>query len=209
MTLIVDNVSASIGGQLILDGFSLTVTSGSIVALTGRSGSGKSTLLRIIAGLLLPTSGSISWNDTPLTEVPTHQRQIGLVFQDRLLFPHLDVGRNIAFGLRYTDIEPTRRTSELLSLVGLEGYERRAVHTLSGGEAQRVALARAIAPRPRMLLLDEPLGALDIDTRRSLTSLLRQLLQAESITALHVTHDPHEATQVADRVVTMESPERA
>jgi thiamine transport system ATP-binding protein len=214
MSLDVSHISVVIDGHAILNNVSLQVPTGSVVALTGRSGSGKSTLLRVIAGLMTPTSGSVHWDGVDITTMPTYQRRIGLVFQDRLLFPHLDVGKNIAFGLRYAnhhaqqDPNQAQRVSELLSLVGLSGFEKRKVHTLSGGEAQRVALARALAPRPRMLLLDEPLGALDLETRRSLTLLLRGLLQAESTTALHVTHDPEEAAQVADRIVTMDSLQR-
>ncbi len=203
MTLTVDKVSVNFDGEQILDTVSLTVETNEIVALTGRSGSGKSTLLRVIAGIATPDAGTVRWDDIDLSTLKTHERKIGMVFQDRLLFPHLDVGKNIAFGLRYTDIDPKRRVAELLALVGLSGFDRRKVQTQSGGEAQRVALARALAPRPRVLLLDEPLGALDVATRRELTTDLRALLQAENSTAIHVTHDPEEAAQIADRIVSM------
>jgi thiamine transport system ATP-binding protein len=203
MSLHLNNVSVNIAGQVILDDVSLSVATHEIIALTGRSGSGKSTLLRVIAGIVRPTSGTVMWDEFDLTMRKTHERKVGMVFQDRVLFPHLDVARNIAFGLKYTDIEPTQRVSELLALVGLSGFEKRNVQTLSGGEAQRVALVRALAPRPRVLLLDEPLGALDLETRRELTVDLRGLLQAEQCTAIHVTHDLDEAQQVADRVVAL------
>jgi thiamine transport system ATP-binding protein len=157
----------------------------------------------VIAGLVQPVAGSIRWDDINLTKLKTHERKVGMVFQDRVLFPHLNVGKNIAFGLRYTDIVPRPRVTELLELVGLTGFERRSVQTLSGGEAQRVALARALAPKPRVLLLDEPLGALDVETRRELTADLRLLLRAEQTTAIHVTHDPVEAHQIADRVLSI------
>ena len=219
MTLHVKSVSVAFDAAKVLDRVSLTIPTGTVTALTGASGTGKSTLLKVIAGLTRPDSGSVFWDEIDLTQKPTHQRQVGMVFQDRVLFPHLDVRGNIAFGLqrnRATDSRTTsnrttinrttinRRVSELLDLVGLVGFEQRAVGTLSGGEAQRVALARALAPKPRVLLLDEPLGALDLDTRRQLTIDLAQLLTIEGTTALHVTHDPQEAATIADRVVAID-----
>ena len=214
MTLHVTSVSVAFDAAKVLDRVSLTIPTGTVTALTGASGTGKSTLLKVIAGLTRPDSGSVLWDEIDLTQKPTHQRQVGMVFQDRVLFPHLDVRGNIAFGLqrnRATDSRATinrtfinRRVSELLDLVGLAGFEHRAVGTLSGGEAQRVALARALAPKPRVLLLDEPLGALDLDTRRQLTIDLAQLLTIEGTTALHVTHDPQEAATIADRVVAID-----
>ncbi len=207
MTLVVDNVSVGFDGQPVLQRFSLSIPTGTVVALTGRSGSGKSTLLKIVAGLMKPTSGTVSWDGIDLTGVPTHRREVGMVFQDRVLFPHLDVSGNIAFGLRNRGADKraiTNRVGQLLDLVGLAGFETRRVDTLSGGEAQRVALARALAPRPRVLLLDEPLGALDIDTRRQLTTDLASLLRHDGTTALHVTHDPDEAAQVADVIIRMQ-----
>jgi ABC-type Fe3+/spermidine/putrescine transport system ATPase subunit len=167
-----------------------------IVALLGPSGSGKSTLLRCIAGVQQPDTGRITWNGDDLLAVPAHQRGIGLVFQDPLLFPHLTVGRNISFGTR-----DSSRVTELLSLIRMSGYADRKPETLSGGEAQRVALARALAPQPRMLLLDEPFGALDTDLRRSLTTEVRELLKSTHTPAIHVTHDEDEAFAIADRVV--------
>ena len=219
MTLHVKSVSVAFDAAKVLDRVSLTIPTGTVTALTGASGTGKSTLLKVIAGLTRPDSGSVFWDEIDLTQKPTHQRQVGMVFQDRVLFPHLDVRGNIAFGLqrnRATDSRTTsnrttinrttinRRVSELLDLVGLVGFEQRAVGTLSGGEAQRVALARALAPKPRVLLLDEPLGALDLDTRRQLTTDLARLLTIEGTTALHVTHDPQEAATIADRVVAID-----
>ena len=167
-----------------------------IVALLGPSGSGKSTLLRCIAGVQQPDTGRITWNGDDLLAVPAHQRGIGLVFQDPLLFPHLTVGRNISFGTK-----DNSRVTELLSLIRMSGYADRRPETLSGGEAQRVALARALAPQPRMLLLDEPFGALDTDLRRSLTIEVRELLKSTHTPAIHVTHDEDEAFAIADRVV--------
>ena len=167
-----------------------------IVALLGPSGSGKSTLLRCIAGVQQPDTGRIAWNGDDLLTVPAHQRGIGLVFQDPLLFPHLTVGRNISFGTK-----DNSRVTELLSLIRMSGYADRKPETLSGGEAQRVALARALAPQPRMLLLDEPFGALDTDLRRSLTIEVRELLKSTHTPAIHVTHDEDEAFAIADRVV--------
>ena len=175
-----------------------------IVALLGPSGSGKSTLLRCIAGVQQPDTGRITWNGDDLLAVPAHQRGIGLVFQDPLLFPHLTVGRNISFGTR-----DSSRVAELLSLIRMSGYADRRPETLSGGEAQRVALARALAPQPRMLLLDEPFGALDTDLRRSLTTEVRELLKSTHTPAIHVTHDEDEAFAIADRVVRLADLQRS
>jgi ABC-type Fe3+/spermidine/putrescine transport system ATPase subunit len=175
-----------------------------IVALLGPSGSGKSTLLRCIAGVQQPDSGRITWDDADLLAVPAHQRGIGLVFQDPLLFPHLTVSRNIAFGTK-----DNSRVTELLSLIRMPGYADRKPETLSGGEAQRVALARALAPQPRMLLLDEPFGALDTNLRRSLTAEVRGLLKSTHTPAVHVTHDEEEAYAIADRVVQLADLQRS
>jgi thiamine transport system ATP-binding protein len=203
MTLSVHDLSVMRDGLPVLQRVSLDVATGEIVALTGRSGSGKSTLLMAIAGLIPVSGGEITWNGSSLLNIPTHLRGVGLVFQDRMLFPHLNVAKNVAFGLRNerSNTNIGLRVGALLEMVGLAGFEKRKVHTLSGGEAQRVALIRALAPRPRVLLLDEPMGALDPDIRSALTNDLRTVLRAEETTALHVTHDHDEASQLADRVV--------
>jgi thiamine transport system ATP-binding protein len=203
----VDRVRVRFGPRVVLDDASLTVPSGEVVALLGPSGSGKSTLLRVIAGLLPPDRGRVRWDGEDVTDVPTHRRRFGLVFQDHQLFPHRDVAANIGFGLRIAHRpkdEVRARVTELLDLVGLDGFEHRAVTALSGGEAQRVALARALAPAPRLLLLDEPLGALDRDLHDRLAIDVRHLLKRLQITAVHVTHDREEARTVADRVITMD-----
>jgi len=191
------------GEDAAVDGVDLSVADGEVLALLGPSGSGKTTLLRAVAGLQELHGGRVLWNGDDLSRVPPHRRDFGLVFQDFALFPHLDVGHNVGFGLKMQGVDPTgrgRRVSEALRQVELEGFERRRVATLSGGQQQRVALARALAAGPRMLLLDEPLGSLDRALRERLTEDLRSLLSQPGITALYVTHDQSEAFAVADRV---------
>jgi thiamine transport system ATP-binding protein len=203
----VEGVTVRFGDRVVLDEVDLTVGAGEVVGLLGPSGSGKSTLLRVIAGLLVPDHGRVAWDGEDLRTVPTHRRRFGLVFQDHQLFPHRDVARNVGFGLSVAgrpQAEIRRRVTELLDLVGLRGFERRGVASLSGGEAQRVALARALAPSPRLLLLDEPLGALDRELHDRLALDLRRLLKELGIAGLHVTHDRDEAGTVADRVVSLE-----
>ena len=202
--LAVADVTVRFGGRAVLDARSFTVAPGAIAALLGASGSGKSTLLRVIAGLLVPDAGRVLIDGADVTTTPPHRRGVGLVFQDHVLFPHLDVAANIAYGLRARRTprtEAAARVAELLDLVGLAGFDGRAVTTLSGGEAQRVALARALAPRPRLLLLDEPFGALDRELRDRLVGEVRALLRAQRITAVHVTHDRDEAAAIADDVI--------
>jgi thiamine transport system ATP-binding protein len=182
------------------------VADGEVLALLGPSGCGKSTLLRAVAGLEPPADGEIRWDGTDLAGVPVHRRGFGLVFQDGQLFPHRDVAGNVAFGLRMRRVpaeDRHRRVTELLELVGLAGYEHRRVTELSGGEQQRVALARALAPRPRLLLLDEPLSALDRALREQLAMDLAAVLRVAGATALVVTHDHDEAFTLADRVAVM------
>jgi thiamine transport system ATP-binding protein len=194
------------GDTVALDGVDLVVGDGEIVSVLGPSGSGKSTLLRAIAGLEPPVRGRVEWDGDDLTGVPPHRRQLGLMFQDHTLFPHRDVLGNVVFGLRMRSIprpQTEARARELLTLVGLAGYEHRRVSELSGGEQQRVALARALAPAPRLLMLDEPLGSLDRALRERLMVELRDLFTRLGLTSLYVTHDHDEAFALADRVVVM------
>ena len=204
----VRQVSVRLGGSAVLDDVSLTASGGEIVALLGPSGCGKTTLLRVIAGLQ-PHTGDVRWQGQSLTATLAHRRGFGLVFQDQALFPHLDVERNIAFGLRMQGGGRGgaggrgRRVAELLEIVGLGGFSRRAVDSLSGGEAQRVALARALAPHPLLLMLDEPLSGLDRPLREQLLVDLPRILRRLRQTALFVTHDLEEALAVSDRVAVM------
>ncbi|KAE8763355.1 ABC transporter ATP-binding protein [Georgenia thermotolerans] len=187
-------------------GVDLDVPAGEVVALLGPSGSGKSSLLRAVAGLEPVAAGTVGWAGRDLAGVPVHLRGFGLMFQDGQLFPHRSVAGNVGYGLamaRVPRAERRRRVAELLDLVGLTGFGPRAVRTLSGGQAQRVALARALAPQPALLLLDEPLSALDRSLREHLTGELRDILRATGTTALYVTHDHDEAFTVADRVAVM------
>ncbi len=204
----VRGVSVRYGDIAAVEAVDLTVPDGEVIALLGPSGCGKSTLLRAIAGLEPVAAGRICWDGTDLAAVPVHRRGFGLMFQDGVLFPHRDVAGNIAYGLRFTGLGGAAagsRVAELLELVGLKGYGKRRVSTLSGGEAQRVALARALAPRPRLLLLDEPLAALDRSLRERLLADLTTVLTSTGTTALFVTHDQGEAFAVADRVAVMRS----
>jgi len=190
-------------GKPLLRGITLDVPPGEIACLLGPSGSGKSTLLRIIAGLEKPDAGQVLWDEQDLSGTPVHRRQFGFVFQDYALFPHLNVGRNVAFGLHASGLsadEIHARVSDSLKAVNLPGYENRAVQELSGGEQQRVALARTLVTHPRLLLLDEPLAALDRDLRSQLQEELRAMLHAAEAPALYVTHDQEEAFYLADRL---------
>ncbi|MBO1335961.1 ABC transporter ATP-binding protein [Streptomyces sp. VRA16 Mangrove soil] len=194
------------GGRAALDAVDLDVAEHEIVCVLGPSGSGKSTLLRVVAGLQDLDGGRVLLGGRDQRGVPAHKRGVGLMFQDHQLFPQRDVGANVAFGLRMHGAskgEQADRVGELLSLVGLPGAERRAVAALSGGEQQRVALARALAPRPRLLMLDEPLGQLDRSLRERLVVELRELFGELGTTVLAVTHDQGEAFALADRVVVM------
>jgi ABC-type Fe3+/spermidine/putrescine transport system ATPase subunit len=191
-------------GKPLLNDISFKVDSGETICLLGASGSGKSTLLRIIAGLEDADSGFISFDGQDLTSVPAHLRDFGLVFQDYALFPHLDVVDNVAFGLKMRRLpqnEITERVVNSLEMVNMSGFEKRQVTDLSGGEQQRVALARALATRPRLLMFDEPLGALDRTLREDLLNELRSILHHTNIPAIYVTHDQEEAFTIADRVL--------
>lgn len=202
-SLAIKNMTVQFGQLTAVDDVDLDIGSGEVVALLGPSGCGKSTLLRAVAGLEPQAEGAILWGDEDLTKMPVHKRGIGLVFQDGQLFPHRDVAGNIKFGLRMHKISDPQRVDELLDLVGLTGYQKRRVTQLSGGEQQRVALARALAPKPRLLLLDEPLSALDRALREQLAMDLARLLRRAGTSALVVTHDHDEAFTLADRVALM------
>ncbi|NGO68139.1 ABC transporter ATP-binding protein [Streptomyces boncukensis] len=201
-----DEVTVRFGDRTALDAVGLDVAERETVCVLGPSGSGKSTLLRVVAGLQRADSGRVLLSGRDQAGVPPHKRGVGLMFQDHQLFPQRDVGGNVAFGLRMHGMGRSAaraRVAELLALVGLPGAERRAVTTLSGGEQQRVALARALAPRPRLLMLDEPLGQLDRSLRERLVVELRGLFHRLGTTVLAVTHDQGEAFALADRVVVM------
>jgi thiamine transport system ATP-binding protein len=198
------DVSVRFGDRLVLDRLSLHVDDGEVVAVLGPSGAGKSTLLRIVAGLLRPDSGAVSLNGDDITDRPAHVRNIGMMFQDEQLFPHLDVAANIGFGprmRRWPAPEIISRVDELLRLVGLDGFRDRRIDRLSGGEKKRVALARSLASRPALLLLDEPLTGLDRELHDRLIAELAEVLQATGTTAVLVTHDRDEAATLASRVV--------
>jgi len=191
-----------------VDGVSFQVAPGEVLALLGPSGCGKSTLLRAIAGLEHLVRGIVYWDGSDLAAVPVHRRGFGLMFQDGQLFPHRDVAGNVAFGLQMTGVpvaDRKPRVAELLEMVGLAGFGSRQVATLSGGERQRVALARSLAPTPRLLLLDEPLSALDRALREQLAEDLARVLRETHTTAVFVTHDQDEAFTVADRIGVMMS----
>jgi len=202
----VRDVSVRFADRTVLDKVSLHVDTGEVVAVLGPSGSGKSTLLRVIAGLLHPDGGTVSIDGLDVTGTHAHRRNVGLVFQDEQLFPHLDVAANVGFALRMRGDHRSAiaaRVDELLAMVGLEGFGGRRVDRLSGGEAKRVALARSLAPRPAVLLLDEPLTGLDRDLHDRLAAELATLLRSTGTTAVLVTHDVEEATTIADRTHTL------
>lgn len=199
--------ACSVGYDVSLLQVDLVVPQGSIVAILGPSGCGKSTLLASILGSVPLLGGHIHVDGVDVTALPIHQRRVGMVFQDPLLFTHLTVARNVMYGLRRAGMptdQARARSSELLAWVGLERYEERSPLELSGGQAQRVALARALAPKPALLLLDEPYSALDADLRTRLASEVAELLRQEGVTAIHVTHDESEARSITDTVYRIE-----
>jgi sulfate transport system ATP-binding protein len=208
MSVAVQHISKKFGQYPALRDVSLEVRTGELLALLGPSGSGKTTLLRVIAGLEIPESGRVTFLDEDVTEKSAYERRAGFVFQHYALFQHMDVFENIAFGLRVLPRSKrpdraavTKRVSDLLSLIQLEGYEKRLPAELSGGQRQRVALARALAIEPRVLLLDEPFGALDAKVRKDLRKWLRHFHEQTHLTSLFVTHDQDEAFELAHRVV--------
>ena len=201
--LSIRNVTRAFTHQPVLQGIDLEVAEGEIACLLGPSGCGKTTLLRIVAGLERADSGDVQLNGRSILDQPIHTRDFGLMFQDFALFPHINVEQNVEFGLRMKGMDTEKRQArarEVLALVGLAGFERRDVGQLSGGERQRVALARSLAPNPRLLMLDEPLGSLDAALRERLVVDLRTIIKRVGLTALYVTHDQHEAFAIADRI---------
>ncbi len=204
--LVLNNVTKQFGTFTAVENVQLAVPHGTFVCLLGPSGCGKTTLLRMIAGLEDPTNGAILLDGADITRVPTHKRNLGMVFQSLALFPHLSVGENIAYPLRIRGAareDQQKRVDELLTLIHLSGYGGRPVSKLSGGQRQRVAIARALALSPRLFLLDEPLSALDAKLREAMQVELRQLQQKLGITTIVVTHDQREAMTMADTVVVM------
>jgi spermidine/putrescine ABC transporter ATP-binding subunit len=204
--VVFDAIEKRYGSVVAVDGVSLDIAPGEFVTLLGPSGSGKTTTLMMLAGFEIPTAGEIYVDGKPVAEVPPYRRNIGMVFQNYALFPHMTVGENIAFPLKlrkYRREEITRRTNEVLELVGLPGYERRYPRQLSGGQQQRIALARALVFNPRVLLMDEPLGALDKQLRERLQLELKALHEQLGVTILYVTHDQQEALVMSDRIAVM------
>lgn len=204
--LSIRKVSHDFGHLPVLQAIDLEVVQGEILCLLGPSGCGKTTLLRIIAGLEQAKNGDVFLDGQSILPLPVHKRGFGLMFQDFALFPHMDVAGNIAFGLKMQGqplSSQAQRIQEVLQLVNLTGFDKRDVARLSGGERQRVALARSLAPNPRLLMLDEPLGSLDAALREQLVVELRAIIKQSGLTAIYVTHDQHEAFAIADRIALM------
>jgi putative spermidine/putrescine transport system ATP-binding protein len=202
----VQNLVKTFGQTTVVKGVSFAFDKGEFISLLGPSGCGKTTILRMIAGFETPTSGTIEVDGKDITHLKPNQRQLGMVFQAYALFPNLNVGDNIGFGLKVAGMprdERRARVTDMLRLIGLAGYEKRFPYEMSGGQQQRVALARAIAPRPRLLLLDEPLSALDAKIRVSLREEIRSIQRELGITTVFVTHDQEEALSISDRIVVM------
>jgi iron(III) transport system ATP-binding protein len=202
----VHNLSFKYARVPIIEGFSLSIHRGEIVGIVGESGSGKSTLLRLIAGLEIPFEGKLVIDGRMMVDertfVDPERRGVGMVFQDYALFPHMTVARNIEFGLqRLAKSDRSDRVREMLDLVQLSGYERRYPHELSGGQQQRVALARALAPKPSLLLMDEPFSSLDAELKSAIRSELREILKKAEMTCLFVTHDRQDVDAICDRTV--------
>lgn len=209
--LAVKDLSVTYQNNKVLNGFNLNLEQGDIFALLGDSGSGKSSALRFIAGLDNADNGRVELDGRQLSVSGKHQitpelREVGMVFQDYALFPHMNVEKNITFGIsNQPKSEQQARVKELLSLIGLEGIEKKYPHQLSGGEQQRVALARALAPSPKLLLLDEPFSSLDRNHRNQLVSQVRSILKKAQVTSILVTHDEDEANALADKVGTIQN----
>ena len=208
MTNIVElkNISVAFGQERVLNRLNLSIKDGEFVTLLGPSGCGKTTTLRIIAGFATPDEGDVLFDGENINDMPAHKRQVNTIFQRYALFPHLNVYENIAFGLRVKKIpekEIKERVSEIIKLVNLEGFEKRNIAKLSGGQQQRVAIARAVVNRPKVLLLDEPLAALDLKLRKDMQVELKNIQKSLGITFIFVTHDQEEALTISDTVVVM------
>ena len=201
------NLVMEFDSERILDAINLYINDKEFLTLLGPSGCGKTTTLRVIGGFLTPTSGDVLFDGKRINDVPAYQRKINTVFQRYALFPHLDVYDNIAFGLRLAKLpekEIDERVTEMLEIVSLKGFENRKITSLSGGQQQRVAIARALVNRPKVLLLDEPLGALDLRLRKDMQNELKRIQQAMGITFIYVTHDQEEALTMSDTIVVMD-----
>ena len=201
------NISIALGGEQIIKDLNLYINDKEFITLLGPSGCGKTTTLRIIAGFLTPDTGKVIFSGKDVTSVPPHKRQVNTIFQRYALFPHLNVYENIAFGLRIQKMKENEirdTVTEMLALVNLKGFEKRNINSLSGGQQQRVAIARALAVKPRVLLLDEPLGALDLKLRKDMQVELKNIQKRLGITFVYVTHDQEEALSMSDTVVVMD-----
>ncbi len=201
------DITVSYDGEQVLGGFNLEIHDGEFVTLLGPSGCGKTTVLRTIAGFIRPDAGDVFFNDKNITDLPPHKREVNTIFQKYALFPHLNVYENIAFGMRLKgrgEKEIKGTVQEMLAMVNLTGYAHRGVGQLSGGQQQRVAIARALANEPKVLLLDEPLGALDLKLRKDMQAELKKIQQCTGITFVFVTHDQEEALSMSDTVVVMD-----
>ena len=201
------NCQMAFDDEIVLDSINLYFNDKEFLTLLGPSGCGKTTTLRLIGGFLKPTSGDVLFDGERINDVPPHRRKVNTVFQKYALFPHLDVYDNIAFGLRIAKLpedEVDRRVTEMLGIVSLKGFEDRKISSLSGGQQQRVAIARALVNRPKVLLLDEPLGALDLRLRKDMQNELKRIQQAMGITFIYVTHDQEEALSMSDTIVVMD-----
>lgn len=204
------NISVSYDGEQVLKNFNLTIRDGEFVTLLGPSGCGKTTVLRAIGGFVSPETGDVFFNERKINDLPPHKRAVNTIFQKYALFPHLNVYDNIAFGMRIkgkSNAEVKKTVTEMLELVNLTGYSHRGISQLSGGQQQRVAIARALANDPKVLLLDEPLGALDLKLRKDMQVELKKIQQQTGITFIFVTHDQEEALSMSDTVVVMDKGE--
>ena len=204
------DICVAFDGETILNNLNLDIKDGEFVTILGPSGCGKTTTLRIIAGFQEPDSGEVIFDNQVMNGVPAHKRRVNTIFQRYALFPHLNVYENIAFGLRLKKMKEDAiqaKVKEMLALVDLKGFERRSIDSLSGGQQQRVAIARALAVDPEVLLLDEPLGALDLKLRKDMQVELKNIQQRLGITFIYVTHDQEEALSMSDKVIVMDGGE--